>query len=219
MERDVFLRTRLAMVIVGAAVLPVACAGSSGATRSSSSASPPATSNGSNSSSGPATTATETPEAAQAGDIPDNQAFVTFTFAAGHYSVKVPEGWAQSATGGEVSFTDKFNLIALSSSTAASAPTVDSAKTNELPAVQADTRNFSLRSVTTVTRAGQPVILVIYQGDSAPDAVTGKVVTLSFERYEYWKSGTEAIVTLSSPVGSDNVDPWRTITGSFTWTA
>jgi hypothetical protein len=47
--------------------------------------------------------------------------------------------------------------------------------------------------------------------------VTGKVYTDVVERYEFFRNGTEAIVTLSGPSGADNVDPWRTVTNSFRW--
>ena len=37
------------------------------------------------------------------------------------------------------------------------------------------------------------------------------------ERYEFWKAGTEVVLTLSGPQGADNVDPWRIVTDSFGW--
>jgi hypothetical protein len=39
----------------------------------------------------------------------------------------------------------------------------------------------------------------------------------SVERYEFYQNGVEGIVTVSGPAGADNVDPWRTVTGSFRW--
>ena len=62
-----------------------------------------------------------------------------------------------------------------------------------------------------------PVVLVTYRANSAPDPVTGKSVVLDVERYEMWHNGTRATITLSAPQGSDNVDPWRTVTDSFRW--
>jgi hypothetical protein len=47
--------------------------------------------------------------------------------------------------------------------------------------------------------------------------VTGKTGTDAIERYEFWRDGREVILTLSGPVGADNVDPWRTITESLQW--
>jgi hypothetical protein len=74
-----------------------------------------------------------------------------------------------------------------------------------------------LGKVTTARRKAGPVVVVSYRVDSAPDPVTGKVLREDVERYEFWRAGTEAILTLSAPVGSDNVDPWRRVTDSFAW--
>lgn len=49
--------------------------------------------------------------------------------------------------------------------------------------------------------------------------MTGKVVSQDVQRYEFWKNGTTVSMTLAAPVGSDNVDPWSTVTNSFRWTA
>src|SRR5437016_1761173 len=59
----------------------------------------------------PAANSNKGPETNPPGDIPDNQAFVTFTPPAGGYSIKVPEGWARTDNAGGVSFTDKFNTV------------------------------------------------------------------------------------------------------------
>ena len=53
------------------------------------------------------------------GDIPDNQAFVDFSPPSAAYTVKVPEGWSQSAHGADVRFTDKLNAIELQWNTSA----------------------------------------------------------------------------------------------------
>ncbi|MDT4974331.1 MAG: hypothetical protein QOG98_89, partial [Pseudonocardiales bacterium] len=57
-----------------------------------------------------------------------------------------------------------------------------------------------------------------YRADSAPNPVTNKVAVEAVERYEFWRNGTEVVLTLSAPVGSDNVDPWLKVTDSFAWT-
>ncbi|MGH3847565.1 MAG: hypothetical protein ACRDS0_40045, partial [Pseudonocardiaceae bacterium] len=51
------------------------------------------------------------PEINSAGDIPDNQVFVLYPPPGGSFQVKVPQGWAQSAVGSAVVFTDKFNSV------------------------------------------------------------------------------------------------------------
>jgi hypothetical protein len=157
------------------------------------------------------------PEVNAAGDIPDNQVFVTFTDPAGPFTVKVPEGWASVDANGAVTFSDKFNSIGLSVTAAAAAPTIASANQSEVPAIRAASTNFSLGDVTTVQRAGGQAVLITYHADSANEPVTGKTVSLAFERYEFWQNGKEAILVLAGPVGADNVDPWRTVTDSFAW--
>jgi hypothetical protein len=47
--------------------------------------------------------------AAVAGDIPDNQIFITYKGAG--YTIKVPEGWTRSGSGSSVTFRDKDNSI------------------------------------------------------------------------------------------------------------
>jgi hypothetical protein len=76
---------------------------------------------------------------------------------------------------------------------------------------------FSLRGVATVRRPAGSALLIQYQATSPPEQVTGKTVRLAVERYEFWRGGVEAIVTLSAPAGSDNVDPWRKVTDTFSW--
>jgi hypothetical protein len=161
----------------------------------------------------PAAAATESPPP---GDIPDSTIFVPYQFAAGNLQVKVPEGWARTQTAGAVSFTDKLNTITLATIKAA-APTPSSAQATEVPRLQGSLRDFTLTGVSSVTRTFGPAILIKYKDASQPDPVTGKVYTDEVERYEFYRNGFEAIVTLSGPAGADNVDPWRKVTDSFRW--
>jgi len=100
---------------------------------------------------------------------------------------------------------------------AAAAPTVASASRTELPAIGVASRGYRPGTVTQVHRAAGTVVLLTYQADSSPDPVTGKVVRDAVERYEFWRAGTTARLTLSGPAGADNVDPWRIVTDSFRW--
>jgi hypothetical protein len=151
------------------------------------------------------------------GDIPDTQAYVTFTPTSGTYSLKVPEGWARTETNSGVSFSSHFNGLRVETQPAAQPPTVASATADELPALRGGTPGFSPRNVTMVHRSAGDAVLVRYHAQSQADPVTGRSVRLDVERYEFWRSGVKAIVTVSDPTGSDNADPWRTITDSFTW--
>lgn len=157
------------------------------------------------------------PEQNPPGDIPDNTAFVRYVPPSARYSISVPEGWARTAHGDAVTFTDKYNSVVVTVVAAAQAPTVASAKAAEVPAIAAADQCFSLRDVTTVARKGGSAVLVRYRADSAPDPVTGKRIRDDVERYEFWHNGREAVLTLSGAVGADNVDPWRTVSDSFRW--
>jgi hypothetical protein len=158
------------------------------------------------------------PESSPPGDIPDNQAFVTYLPPAGGYSLKVPEGWARTASGDRVAFTDKLNTIDVNVTAAVQAPTAASFRSDELPALTSTATCFELGDVKTVTRRSGSMILVTYRADARPDAVTGKAVRDDVERYEIWKDGKQVTITLSGPQGADNVDPWKIVTDSFTWT-
>lgn len=157
------------------------------------------------------------PEQNPSGDIPDNQAFVAYTPPSGLFSVKVPEGWSRTGSGTTVTFTDKLNSIRLEQVAAATAPTAASFRSVELPSVQRATPGFQLRTVRAVTLPAGPALLAEYAATSAPDPVTGKTVAQDVQRYELWHGGQEVTVTLSSPRGADNVDPWRTVTESVRW--
>ena len=66
-------------------------------------------------------------------------------------------------------------------------------------------------TVEIVEPAGRPTLLIRYRANSAPDAVTGKQVRLEVDRYEFFKNGQLAALSLSAPAGSDNVDAWNQI--------
>lgn len=159
------------------------------------------------------------PEAAAAGDIPDNQAFVPFTPAGASFAVSVPEGWSRTSPGpSTTTFTDKLSSVTVETSQQPRAPTVASVESTELAAVSSAAENYRAGRTQQVTRKAGSVIESTYRADSAPNAVTSKVVNQDVSRYVYHRSGTEVVVTLSAPHGADTVDPWKTVTDSFTWT-
>jgi hypothetical protein len=157
-------------------------------------------------------------ESNPAGDIPDSQAFVPFTPPGGLFTVSVPEGWARSTDGAATIFTDKANTVRVETAARAEAPNTESVQVGELPAIASSTPGYRAATVTAVQRKAGPVILITYEGTAAPNPVTGKAGTESFERYDFWRNGEEVILTLSGPAGADNVDPWRTVTDSLQWT-
>ena len=145
-------------------------------------------------------------ETSPPGDIPDNQAFVAYTPPGGGYSVKVPEGWARTAAGGAVTFTDKLNSIRMTSSTSAK-PTVRSVK-----AVVPQTADVSV-----VRRKAGPAVLAKYVAKAPADAVINRSGQNDVERYVFFHNGEDVVLTLSGPKGADNVDPWRIVTDSLQW--
>jgi len=210
--------------LVGLALITVACSGGSKASapKTTKPKAPRAVDSGSTTSTTQSSVPAggvnpNAPETNPAGDIPDNQVFVAYAPPSGGFSVKVPEGWARSEQSGAVVFTDHFNSIRMETVSVASPPTVASAQQGEVPAITAAVKNFVSGRVTVVTRKAGQAVLITYRADSSPDAVTGKVSRLDVERYELWRNGTEAVLTLSGPQGADNVDPWRIVTDSFAW--
>ncbi|MGW4566452.1 hypothetical protein ACWEN3_29995 [Streptomyces sp. NPDC004561] len=214
-------RTSAVVGLALACAVSAACSGGAGshsasAPRSPASASHAATGGG-NTPSSPAPTESNPP-----GDIPDNQVYVAYrpgggTFAFTGFTVKVPEGWARTEQKNTTVFTDKLNTVRIVAASTSSAPTVGSVTNMVLPQLRTQVPRFASPKVSEVTRQAGRIVLLTYQGDSAKDPVTGKVVRDAFERYAFYRSGHEVDLTLSGPVNADNVDPWRIISDSFAW--
>jgi hypothetical protein len=143
--------------------------------------------------------------------------FVPFAVPGGLVTVSVPQGWARSGQGVATVFTDKFNSVRIEVRPRPAAPDVASVRAQDVPLLQGSTPGFVLGDVRVVQRSAGPAVLVTYGAVSAPNPVTGKSVTEAVERYEFWRSGQEVVLTLSGPKGADNVDPWRKITDSVRW--
>jgi hypothetical protein len=207
--------TSNATVFVRLAVLAAAALCASACSSPASTPAPQATSSSpASSQAGAAPAGTETPPP---GDIPDSTAFVAFRPGSGQYEVKVPEGWARTITPAAVAFTDKLNIISIWTAKTSAAPTVASARAVEVPAIRHPVHGFALTGVSAVSRSAGTAVLIRYSADSRPDPVTGKIYKDTFERYEFYRNGTEAVVLVGGPAGADNVDPWRTVTNSFRW--
>jgi hypothetical protein len=142
---------------------------------------------------------------------------VPWSPSAGGFTVKVPEGWSRTTQGSATVFADKFNSIRIDSLAAAKAPTAQSVRSTDIPAIQGKSTGFALRQVTVVQRKGGSPVMAEYLADSTPDQVTGKSVQLDVQRYAFFKSGKETVLTLSGAVNADNVDPWKIVTDSFRW--
>jgi photosystem II reaction center protein PsbP len=214
------IRTPLfALGAVGIAAALAGCGGSKSSSPTTTTAPPP-----------PPATSTSTPtqtqgggagalqaEAASAatGDIPDNQVFLTFQDNAAGYSIKYPEGWARSGSGNSVTFRDKNNIVRVVVTTG-SPPSLGEVK-RQVGALKGATITTP---PTKTTIGGKPAIHVVYETQSAQNAVTGKTVTLGVDRYYLWNGKKVAIVDLGTPVKPvkvDNVDAYRLIIQSFRW--
>jgi hypothetical protein len=204
-----------ALIAFGGSVLLAGCGGSSksGAPIASSTSpktAPPAATRPSSSPSASALQAEAT--SAATGDIPDNQVFIRFHDAVAAYSMKYPEGWAQQGRGARVTFRDKNNIVRI---------VVTAGAPSTAASVRADLRRLAGAHVQTgprpLTISGARAFKVIYTTASAPNAVTGKRVTLRVDRYYLSHARKEAIVDLGTPVGVDNVDAYRLMIESFRW--
>ncbi|MEU6094968.1 hypothetical protein [Streptomyces sp. NPDC047079] len=211
-------RTSAAVVLVLAAAVTAGCAGSGSHSGSGPAPAPSSARADTGNSSGQNQAAPT--ESNPPGDIPDNQAFVTYRPTGGAFTgftVKVPEGWASTVQGDTTVFTDKLNTIRITAASAASAPTTGSVTNTVVPQLRSQVPKFAAPKVSEVSRHAGRAVLLTYEGDSAKNPVTGKVVRDAFERYAFYRSGHEVDLTLSGPVNADNVDPWRIVSDSLAW--
>lgn len=152
---------------------------------------------------------------AATGDIPDNQAFLTFRDAKAGYALKYPEGWTRRGSGADVTFVDKDNAIQVVVSSGA-APTPKSVAAG-LDKLKASEPTLKAQAPKLVTLKHGSAIKVSYAMQGAANSVTGKRPLLLVDRYVYAKAGTVATLDLRTPKGVDNVDAYRLISQSFAW--
>jgi hypothetical protein len=154
-------------------------------------------------------------QSAATGDIPDNQAFLTFEDHAAGYSIRYPEGWTRRGASGDVTFQNRANVIhVVIASGAPPTPAGASAGLAELRRGDPTIRSGAPQQVTI---GGSPVVKLTYTRLSAADPVTAKRLPLTIDRYEYAHGGRTAIVDLGTAKGVDNVDAYRMISRSFQW--
>jgi hypothetical protein len=140
---------------------------------------------------------------------------VAYANAAGHYSFTHPEGWARSGSGVRVRFTDKLNGVAAESLLASSAPTVASARSQDVPRLKQSVPAFELRGVSAVTLPAGRAVRIVFRRNSDPDPVTGRVYRDEVEEYLVESGGYLVRLDLYGPVGADNVDAYRTMAHSL----
>ncbi len=157
------------------------------------------------------------PEQNPPGDIADSQVFVPYQAADGSYQVEVPEGWARTVDRTTVTFQDKLDGIAVTQAAADQAPTTASVRIAQVPALQAGGRAVQITAVRTVTLSGGAAIVIEYQSNSEPNAVTGKQIRRENAAYLFFRGGRLATLQLWAPAGADNVDQWQRMAQSFRW--
>jgi hypothetical protein len=201
--------TALAAALLAAAL---AACGSSGSSPGSGGGAAPPASPGAGGSQAAAPAGTAAP-----GDIPDSTIYVPYQSAAGHLQIKVPEGWSRTTTAASTTFTSSLNSINVAWMPMTTAPTISSVRAVTVPALKAGTNAFQLQSVHPVSLTGGPAVELVYLVNSAANPVTGRRYRLVVERFELYHHGRAAVLSLSSAVGADNVDPWRIVSQSFRW--
>jgi len=195
--------TRLALIfattLAGLSLLAAGC-GSSSSQTSSQAARPPVK------------------EVSPPGDIPDNQAYVAYAPPGAGFTAKVPEGWSRITAKGATTFTDKLNSVRMEGAKAAPPASVASVTATVIPRLAKTVPGFKAGNVSTVSRSAGRAVKLIYQATSAADPVTGKTHRDAVERYVFSRGATQAVLTLTGPVGADNVDPWKIVTDSLRFT-
>ena len=149
------------------------------------------------------------------GDIPDNQAFLTYKNATGGYAMSYPEGWAIQARGADVTISDKNNIVRVLIGNGG--PPSASSLTAELARLKRSSPTLSFTAPTAIGVKSGPAVKASYSTSSAPNPVTGKQVLLLVDRYELGKGPKLATVDLGTPKGVDNVDAYRMMINSFRW--
>ncbi len=150
-------------------------------------------------------------------DIPDSQAFVTFSSSVGRFQLDVPEGWARTLQTSDVSFVFNLDGIQVSVAKATIAPTVNSVRTDQAVTLQQNASAVRDMIIKEVQLPSGQAVLMTYTSNSVADPVTGKQVRNENNCYLFYINGTLATLTLWAPVGADNVDQWARISRSFKW--
>jgi hypothetical protein len=193
-------RMQLRRLFAGCALITAlafaGCGGSSGAAKSASTAAP------------------SDAKSAATGDIPDNQAFLTFHDPVG-YSIAYPEGWARRGAGADVTFQDKANNIRIVVGRG-SPPTPETVRA-ALARLAGTDPSLAAGKPQPVTLKHSAAVKVSYTRQGGADPVTGKRPLLIVDRYVFGRAGRVATVDLATVKGVDNVDAYRMISRSFTW--
>jgi len=162
----------------------------------------------------PVTTPAERPLPAESnppGDIPDTQAFVVYSSAVGGYRIDVPESWARSQRGADVTFVDKFDGMSV---TVAPAIAKSRAAIDVLEQGARAGRDFQISQKQLPEGSA---VVATFTSNSNTDPVTGKRVRLDDRAIVFVRGRQTATILLWAPLGADNVDQWNRVESSFRW--
>jgi hypothetical protein len=151
------------------------------------------------------------------GDIPDTQAFIKYMNTSGGYEIEVPEGWARTEKGADVTFVNKFDGEKVRVARAATAPSVISVRANEVKQIESQGHAVTISDVSEAQLAAGKAIVVKYTSNSDPNPVTTTRIRLEDVTYIFFKNGKEAMLTVWAPQGADNADQWNRISQSLRW--
>jgi hypothetical protein len=159
--------------------------------------------------------AAEPPGGNTSGDVPDNAVFLTYKGANPGFSIQYVEGWQVTPRADGVVIKDKDSsetvaVVALPADVAAFVASTD------LPALQAQP-GFRLIKQDTVNAGESSYVRLVFHQTSPPDSVTGKQVPQTVDRYYVPGPNGLAVVSLATPDGVDNVDAFRQMIESYTW--
>ncbi len=163
----------------------------------------------------PGTSAPSEAQSAATGDIPDNQAFLTFVNKQAGYSISYPEGWARRGSTNDIIFQNRANVIHVV--TAEGSPPTLASAAGALAVLRRVDPTVSASAPRPARSNGEAVLRLTYTRLSTADPVTGKRLPVTVDRYEYARGGKVAIVDLATAKGVDNVDAYRMISRSFRW--
>ncbi len=157
------------------------------------------------------------PENNPTGDIPDSQVFVKYTSNQGGYDMEVPEGWARTTKGMDVTFQEKLDGLSVTVTNAAGPSDVESIRKNQAGLLKKTERAVRIKRIQNIKLSNGSAVLMVYESNSEPDPVVNKQVRLENSSYFYYKNHKLAELKLWAPLGADNVDQWNRISNSFRW--
>ncbi len=155
-----------------------------------------------------------TPAPRANGDIADTANYLTYHGTG--FSLQYVEGWGILRGGGQaVRISDKDSAEVVSIVPGKTGVATLAGK--DMTRFQHTLPQFHLLARRTVQLTPGAATYLQYRTLSAQDPVTGKRVPVVVDRYYVPGPGRQAIVSLSTPVGVDNVDAFRRISRSFRW--